>query len=112
MGERVTYYVQYSGVRGLGYEVVGAEHGYAIAECARKDHAERIAAALNAQAGVVEALRPLEEALALFDSRADEALLNADNPFNDALSVTVARIDGVISAARAALAAVKEKDRG
>lgn len=57
MSERVTYYVQYSGGRTLGYEIVGAEHGYAIAECSKKEHAERIAAALNAQAGVVEAAR-------------------------------------------------------
>jgi predicted RNA-binding Zn ribbon-like protein len=60
-----------------------------------------IAAALNAQAGVVEALRPLAEALA----RHDKAALADDHA-----NITVAAHD-LFDAARAALAAVREKGR-
>jgi flagellar biosynthesis/type III secretory pathway protein FliH len=58
--------------------------------------------ALNAQAGGVEALRPLAEAV--------ERLDNARHG-NDFVG-TICAQSQIIEAARAALAAVKEKDRG
>lgn len=77
---------------------------WSYADLPQKVQALKDAAALNAQAGVVEALRPLEEALESLDSarrlvtkqeyREDRAMRDLE------------------SSARAAIAAVKEKDRG
>jgi hypothetical protein len=71
-----------------------------IAECFEVETAERIATALNA-AGVVEALRPLAEAV--------ERLDNARHG-NDFVG-TICAQSQVNEAARAALAAVREKGR-
>ena len=80
------------GISGQGiFREDGHEYWYAVAA------QERIAAALNAQAGVVEALRPLAEAV--------ERLDNAKHG-NDFVG-TICAQSQVNEAARAALAAVK-----
>ncbi len=78
------------------------EDGSFFCEAIDAEAAKRIAAALNAQAGGVEALRPLAEAV--------ERLDNARHG-NDFVG-TICAQSQIIEAARAALAAVKEKDRG
>lgn len=76
--------------------------GEAIAKCTWERDAERIAAALNAQAGVVEALRELEDAQ-LMPHELERASIGEEH---------IVRLLVASENARAALAAVKGVDRG